>query len=131
MAIACDLMVIPFSRSRSMLSRTWSFILPRGIVFVISSSRSASVDFPWSMCAMMQKFRTRERGVTGGRSESGPDGECDAGFLPRVPGRFGRTEIRLEGAQVSVDVRVDRREEMRGDAPPDPIDLSVPVRLPG
>lgn len=26
---------------------------------VSSSSRSASVDFPWSMCAMMPKFRMR------------------------------------------------------------------------
>ena len=35
------------------------------IVPVISSMRSARVDFPWSMCAMMQKFLIREIGIYG------------------------------------------------------------------
>ena len=34
--------------------------LPLATVPVCSSSRSASVDLPWSMCAMMQKLRIRE-----------------------------------------------------------------------
>jgi hypothetical protein len=36
-----------------------AFISRSSTVFVVCSSRSASVDFPWSMCAMMQKFRMR------------------------------------------------------------------------
>src|SRR5437016_2896102 len=50
-------MVMPRSRSRSMESRTCSCISRCESAPVISSKRSASVDLPWSMCAMMQKFR--------------------------------------------------------------------------
>src|SRR5260370_25690077 len=51
------LMVMPRSRSRSMESRSCSFISGWVSAPVISSKRSASVDVPWSMCGMMQKFR--------------------------------------------------------------------------
>src|SRR5437868_4161965 len=51
------LMVMPRSRSRSMESRTWACISRSERPPVISIRRSASVDLPWSMCAMMQKFR--------------------------------------------------------------------------
>jgi hypothetical protein len=40
------LMVMPFSRSRSIESRTWLVICRASIVCVISSRRSASVDLP-------------------------------------------------------------------------------------
>src|SRR5437764_11432790 len=50
-------MVMPRSRSRSMLSRNWSCASRADTVPVISSSRSDSVLFPWSMCAMMEKLR--------------------------------------------------------------------------
>src|SRR3989449_9703050 len=58
MRTACSLIVIPRSRSRSIVSRTWSCISRWLIEPVCSSRRSASVDLPWSMWAMMQKFRT-------------------------------------------------------------------------
>jgi len=32
-------------------------------VFVISNILSANVDFPWSICAIMLKFRIRSRGI--------------------------------------------------------------------
>src|SRR5215212_7267733 len=51
-------MVIPRSRSRSIESRTcgrW----PRSTAPVSSRKRSARVDLPWSMCAMIEKFRVR------------------------------------------------------------------------
>ena len=51
------LMVMPFSRSKSMLSRTWACISRWLSVLVFSNRRSASVDFPWSIWAMMQKLR--------------------------------------------------------------------------
>ncbi len=53
------LMVMPFSRSRSMLSSTWLIIWRASSVCVSSRNRSASVDLPWSMCAMMEKLRRR------------------------------------------------------------------------
>src|SRR6266567_2292666 len=50
-------MVIPRSRSRSMLSRNWAFSSRALTVPVSPRRRSASVDFPWSMWAMIEKFR--------------------------------------------------------------------------
>ena len=60
MRTAVALMVMPRSRSRSMVSSICSRHLARADRAVISSSRSASVDLPWSMCAMMQKLRMRD-----------------------------------------------------------------------
>src|SRR3989337_742011 len=101
MAMAWDLMVIPFSRSRSMLSRTWSFILDLGIVCVTSRRRSARVDFPWSMWAMMQKLRTRSRGCMDSGLEVGAQRDREA-----RPGlRCGRV---VRGPEVGV-----KRHEMR------------------
>lgn len=57
MRTAEALMVTPFSRSKSMLSRTCSCISRSEMVPVICSRRSARVDLPWSMWAMMQKLR--------------------------------------------------------------------------
>ena len=54
---ALALIVIPRSRSISMLSRYWASISRAVTVPVRSRRRSAKVDLPWSMCAMMQKFR--------------------------------------------------------------------------
>ena len=49
-------MVMPLSRSSSMLSRTWDCISLLVSSPVISMMRSASVDLPWSMWAIMQTF---------------------------------------------------------------------------
>ena len=57
------LIVMPFSRSRSIESRTWLVIWRASIVWVSSSSRSASVDLPWSMWAMIEKLRRRSWGM--------------------------------------------------------------------
>src|ERR1043165_3086977 len=51
---------MPRSRSRSMLSSTWFSISRSESAPVSSSRRSASVDLPWSMCAMMEKLRMRD-----------------------------------------------------------------------
>src|SRR3954447_24782195 len=48
---------MPRSRSRSIESSTWARIDRGSTVFVISRMRSASVDFPWSMWAMIEKLR--------------------------------------------------------------------------
>ena len=47
---------MPRSRSKSMLSRIWSSISRAETALHFSRSRSASVDLPWSMCAMMEKI---------------------------------------------------------------------------
>src|SRR3954468_20559340 len=48
---------MPRSRSRSIESSTWARIDLASTVFVISRMRSASVDLPWSMWAMIEKLR--------------------------------------------------------------------------
>src|SRR3954452_15309256 len=50
-------MVMPRSRSRSIESSTCSRIWRGLTVCVISRMRSASVDLPWSMWAMIEKLR--------------------------------------------------------------------------
>src|SRR5688572_16110082 len=56
-------MVMPRSRSRSMVSRTCSAISRSARPPHIWMKRSASVDLPWSMCAMIEKLRMRCWGV--------------------------------------------------------------------
>src|SRR6266849_3917694 len=130
MAIACDLIVIPFSRSSSMLSSTWSFILDLGTVWVRSSSRSASVDFPWSMCAMMQKFRTVSRLVTA-ESEADMHGDGEArptlsvevrraagaasGSGDRIEARLFGAEVDVEAGEMGVHERVRHLDQMERD----------------
>ena len=50
-------MVMPRSRSKSILSKSCSDISRVETVSVSSSSRSASVDLPWSIWAMIEKLR--------------------------------------------------------------------------
>src|SRR5262245_34872557 len=56
---ACALIVIPRSRSSSIESRSCSRISRSETAPVSSRMRSASVDLPWSMCAMIAKLRLR------------------------------------------------------------------------
>ena len=56
---AWALIVIPRSGSRSIESSSCSRISRPVTVSVSSRMRSASVDFPWSMCAMIEKLRIR------------------------------------------------------------------------
>jgi hypothetical protein len=51
------LIVMPRSRSMSMRSRYCARAARSSTTPVSCSIRSASVDLPWSMCAMMQKLR--------------------------------------------------------------------------
>ncbi len=57
---------MPRSRSMSIRSRYWARICRASTTPVICSIRSASVDLPWSMWAMMQKFRIASGGVADG-----------------------------------------------------------------
>ena len=58
-------MVMPRSRSMSMVSSSCAFISRSVTVPVDWISRSASVDFPWSMWATMEKLRMRAMSVMG------------------------------------------------------------------
>src|SRR6478735_1129921 len=91
-------MVIPRSRSMSMRSRYCARIARASTMPVIWSMRSASVDLPWSMWAMMQKFRIASGGVACGCSAVRARGDTSGWFpcveavrvlrrsLPRCPG---------------------------------------------
>src|SRR6187401_2765196 len=57
------LMVMPRSRSMSIRSRYCARIVRSSTTPVACSIRSASVDLPWSMCAMMQKLRITDGSV--------------------------------------------------------------------
>src|SRR3954462_15046389 len=91
----CALMVMPRSRSMSMRSRYWARMLRPSTIPVTSSMRSASVDLPWSMWAMMQKFRMRAGSVVAGVVTVSPSSHARTGgtaFDPAssrsaVPGR--------------------------------------------
>src|SRR3954447_25163438 len=76
---ACDLMVMPRSRSMSIRSRYCARIARASTTPVSCSMRSASVDLPWSMCAMMQKLRSSSGGVAAGwmRDEAAAPGIGD------------------------------------------------------
>src|SRR3954464_15821872 len=71
-------MVMPPSRSRSIESSSCAFIERGSTVWVVSRMRSARVDFPWSMWAMIEKFRmwawsaTQER-LRGGAPQPAAD----------------------------------------------------------
>src|SRR4051812_45363076 len=60
-------MVMPRSFSMSILSSTWLDISRAVRPPVDWMSRSASVDLPWSIWAMIEKLRMRERSVICGR----------------------------------------------------------------
>ena len=63
---ACDLIVMPRSRSMSIRSRYCARAARSSTTPVSWSIRSASVDLPWSMCAMMQKLRMIDGSVEPG-----------------------------------------------------------------
>src|SRR6476659_2152272 len=74
----CALIVMPRSRSMSMRSRYWARIMRSSTTPVSWSIRSASVDLPWSMWAMMQKLRISAGSVCPGVGVARvPDGDSD------------------------------------------------------
>src|SRR6476469_7367275 len=82
------LIVMPRSRSMSMRSRYWARICRPSTSPVTSSIRSASVDLPWSMWAMMQKFRMRA-GSVGGVVTVPPSSHGPAGGMVLDPEASG------------------------------------------
>src|ERR1022692_1010781 len=77
-------MVIPRSRSRSIVSSTCAIISRWDRAPVVSRRRSASVDLPWSMWAIMEKLRMNSRSI-------------DCGGLSRLS-HMGAGGLKLPGA---------------------------------
>src|SRR5436190_5423687 len=74
-------MVIPRSRSRSIESRYCSRISRASTAPVSSRMRSDSVDLPWSMWAMIEKFRMRARSMTWRAAGQGGVKRCYRGVV--------------------------------------------------
>src|SRR5699024_6230060 len=88
MRTAWDFTVMPRSRSTSSRSRYCARITRSSTIPVYCSIRSASVDLPWSMWAMMQKLRRKAGSVELGviaELESGVT--IGTGGFPRWVGR--------------------------------------------
>ena len=77
-------MVMPRSRSRSIESRYCERMSRASTASVISRMRSLSVDLPWSMWAMIEKLRMRERSMASRQMLSA------CGALSARFGAFGR-----------------------------------------
>src|ERR1700710_2496978 len=109
---------MPRSHPRSMESSTWARIDRGSTVFVISRMRSASVDFPWSMWAMIEKLRMFLAGPgTTHQDRGGRPG-------PPASGQQAADLARLRDAQDPDQGRVYRRPGRerasdRGDLPPE------------
>src|SRR4051812_47042269 len=96
----CALIVIPRSRSMSIRSRYWARMLRPSTMPVTSSIRSASVDLPWSMWAMMQKFRMRAGSVLAGAVTVPPSSHGRTPGTALDPG--ARRPWSVEGSSVTV-----------------------------
>src|SRR5690242_16335525 len=90
MATGWDLMVIPFSRSRSIASSNWALDSRSVTVLVNSISRSESVVFPWSMWAMIEKLRVRDVGMAGRELSGGRRARMENRDLHRTHGKRKR-----------------------------------------
>src|SRR5690242_8627134 len=83
MRTARALIVMPFSRSRSIESSTSSVMSRWAIVPVSSSRRSLSVGLPWSMGAMIEKLRIRPWSIKSAKYREG--GSAAPAFLEEAP----------------------------------------------
>src|SRR5687768_11553158 len=95
-------MVMPRSRSRSIESSTCSAISRSARPPHIWMKRSASVDLPWSMCAMMEKLRMRLWVI----SKEGASGHPRAAILSQLLNDIRGNAVVAE--LVALQVRQDR-----------------------
>src|SRR3954467_1294714 len=121
MRTAWDLIVIPRSRSRSIESSSCSRMSREATVWVISRMRSASVDLPWSMWAMIEKLRMRlwsdkrpPRIEVGGRALGR---EAHRHLDPAVAGVGDRRRPRAAGAGAGRSLSGGRRAQAAYDQP--------------
>ena len=110
------LIVMPFSRSRSIESRTWLVIWRASIVCVSSSNRSASVDLPWSMWAMIEKLRRRSWGMVTRPECSGSSGALGPSEASGLHGTRAPSHRRRRGRRRSTWTRPSRSPKSRNAA---------------
>ena len=103
MRTAWLLIVMPRSRSMSMRSRYCARMARASTTPVSWSMRSASVDLPWSMCAMMQKLRIRSGGVA-----LGANAERAMGDTWDEPRRVRVTGMVLVGGRAALESPIAR-----------------------
>ncbi len=77
-------------------------------VWVTSSSRSASVDLPWSMCATMQKLRMREVSVVTAHPWYGRDAERSQPEAAEPAGTLGGRM-----ANIKSQIKRNKQNEVR------------------
>ena len=108
--------VMPRSLSTASMSRNCGeFLDSSALMFPVASSRrSAKVDFPWSMWAMMQKFRIRDMGMTSDSALSGPTSRSFSAAPTRIDAFHSAVEgVRDDnaGAAEIADEAEEYREE--------------------
>src|SRR5438105_1921583 len=117
MRTARALIVMPFSRSRSMESSTCSAISRALRVCVRSSKRSARVDLPWSMCAIMQKLRMNCWFMPRQHSITGADTLVRDTLAGDDPGRrHPHQQLTVDGVTLAVRLGEVRAHVPSGDA---------------
>lgn len=94
---------MPLSLSKSILSRNCSFISRCGTVPVTWSNLSANVDFPWSIWAMMEKFRIFDTGTLERRSWPSLAGESKLETVSVLATRQKTEELRREKVKRGLD----------------------------
>src|SRR5262245_60218353 len=116
---------MPRSRSRSMLSSSWARIARGSTVCVSSRIRSASVDLPWSMWAMIEKLRmcawSATRRTLGGAAESACEQIDDLACLGDP---HGEHQCRVHGAPERD--RAADRDQLREQRAPERLVEGVP-----
>src|SRR2546423_8164990 len=113
---------MPRSRSSSIESRSCGRCLRGSTAPVLSRMRSASVDLPWSMCAMIEKLRMFRAGAVTEEMLRAPDAAHDeiADLASLVdPHRRDRHRVDREAAE---DARAEAHDLHRDRAPEQPVE---------
>src|SRR3954464_15106395 len=120
-------MVMPRSRSRSIESSSCGRWLRASTVPVTSRMRSASVDFPWSMWAMIEKLRMcwSGRDIPASRLVAAPEAAGDETTdLVRLVDVHRRDRRGIDG-DAGGDAEAER-DHLRDERPPECLIKAVP-----
>src|SRR5206468_5389451 len=121
-------MVMPRSRSRSIRSRNWARISRSETAPVSCRNRSARVDLPWSMWAMMEKLRM------GGDAATTPEANANLRhFMANIKSQMKRNRTnekrRLRNKAVRSELKTRIKRVERAVAAGDPDATGAALRL--
>src|SRR5438270_10912974 len=119
---------MPRSRSRSIESSTCSRIWRGSTVCVSSRMRSASVDLPWSMWAMIEKLRMRRWFMECRTRLEVVDDLRETLEEARRPGALALGQLLVEAAAPLVDLRAARVHHARALAGESDVDHAAVAR---